>query len=433
MYRPLTDSEIRQLEQQGCHAESWTRVRVAEGFRPEAVERVRFCGTVELGRFERPVEIEPGLFLPSGLSDAVLADCCVGDDCLVRHVGGYLRGYHLEEGATVMNCGTLTLDDEAEFGMDGALAGPDEGQPRCVAVCDRLAAPMAALMTSDSAAAAPMRRLAARRAVAWASTPRGVVGRGAVVVNTARVANTYIGDAGEVNGAALLSECALLSTTDAPVWVGTGVVAEETVVSAGSAIDGATRLYHCYIGPYIRTRGLQAVRRAFFPETPPDGAAFRPDEAPEQPGARLDTDGWTPERPTFRTASPLAFADTDTYDATSRAAELHYLNTLLTARLRTPAGRAGDLLPRSTEGTGRWTEQGGRLMPLSEWEQWVGELKADGFLTFDEAADALDAIDRRLPDHLWAWAYDRLLRLHGLDTLTPDDARRILDSAGQGQ
>ena len=214
MYRPLTDSEIRQLEQQGCHAESWTRVRVAEGFRPEAVERVRFCGTVELGRFERPVEIEPGLFLPSGLSDAVLADCCVGDDCLVRHVGGYLRGYHLEEGATVMNCGTLTLDDEAEFGMDGALAGPDEGQPRCVAVCDRLAAPMAALMTSDSAAAAPMRRLAARRAVAWASTPRGVVGRGAVVVNTARVANTYIGDAGEVNGAALLSECALLSTTD---------------------------------------------------------------------------------------------------------------------------------------------------------------------------------------------------------------------------
>ena len=97
------------------------------------------------------------------------------------------------------------------------LAGPDEGQPRCVAVCDRLAAPMAALMTSDSAAAAPMRRLAARRAVAWASTPRGVVGRGAVVVNTARVANTYIGDAGEVNGAALLSECALLSTTDAPL------------------------------------------------------------------------------------------------------------------------------------------------------------------------------------------------------------------------
>ena len=76
MYRPLTDSEIRQLEQQGCHAESWTRVRVAEGFRPEAVERVRFCGTVELGRFERPVEI-PG----SGRDWAIilaLAVVCTG-------------------------------------------------------------------------------------------------------------------------------------------------------------------------------------------------------------------------------------------------------------------------------------------------------------------------------------------------------------------
>ncbi len=426
MYRELTETEIRQLEQQGCRADHWSRVRVADGFRPEAVDHVRFCGTVELGAFLHPVEVEPGFFLPSGVSRAVLADCCVDDDCLVRNVGGFVRGYSLGRGAPVVKCGTLTTGDEAEFGMDGALAGPGDDAPRRVAVCDCLAAPMAALMQTDHPAAAVMRRLAARRAVAWAAEERGVVGDGAMVVNTARLTNTFVGDACEVNGATALSECALLSTADAPVWVGAGVIAEDTVVGAGSTLAGGARLYNCYVGDYIRVRGLQAVRRALFRETPPDGALFRPDESPAPPAQRLDADGWTPARPTFRTATPLSLGADDPADAADRAAELRFLHAQLQARLRTPSGRAGDLLPRSTEGTGRWTEQGGRLMPQSEWEQWTDELAAGGFLTFDEAADALEAIDRRLPDHLWAWSYERLLQLHDLDTLTPDDVRRIL-------
>ena len=42
MYRPLTDAEIRQLEHQGCRADEWAAVRVADAFRPETVAMVRF-------------------------------------------------------------------------------------------------------------------------------------------------------------------------------------------------------------------------------------------------------------------------------------------------------------------------------------------------------------------------------------------------------
>ena len=41
-YRSLTVEEIGQLEQNGCSAEDWTRVNVAEDFSPEYVYDVAF-------------------------------------------------------------------------------------------------------------------------------------------------------------------------------------------------------------------------------------------------------------------------------------------------------------------------------------------------------------------------------------------------------
>ena len=265
-----------------------------------------------------------------------------------------------------------------------------------------------------------MRRLAARRAVAWASEERNVIGRGAVVANTVRLVNTYVGDSCEVNGASALTECALLSTDEAPVWVGAGVIAEDTVVGAGSTLDGATRLYNCYVGDYIRMRGVQASRRCFFAETPPDHGT------PEAPAQRLDADGWTPERPAFRRMTPMA------YDAAVSGGEADdeacggYLRSLLDAYTLTPAGMRGDLLPRSADGPGEWVAPGGRLMPRSLWDAWNEDLATGYYATFVEAASALDDLRAMQADCLWAWAYDRLLRRYGLDTLTPDDVAAIL-------
>lgn len=421
MTRPLDDFEIRQLEQQGCRADDWSAVTVSERFRPETVERVRFCGHVELGAFERPVELEPGLSLPSGVSDAVLFDCAIGDNCLVRQVGCYLHGYRLDEGAVVMNCGTLTTTADAEFGMDGALAPAHDDEPRLVAVCDGLQAPMAALMLTQTPAATAMRRLAARRAVAWAGGERGIIGRKAVVANTTRLANTYVGDASEVNGASVLNECALLSTEEAPIWVGAGVVAEETVVGAGSTLDGSTHLYNCYVGEYIRMRGLRAARRFFFAETPPDDIGF-----PLTAGERLDRDGWTPERPATDAMTPMDYDTGEIDGTTDEAARERYLLDLLAAYSHTPAGRADDFLPRSTDGPGEWTAPGGRAMPVSVWENWQATLAAGGYASFEEAADALGDIARQRSQHLWAWAYARLLKRYGLDSLTEEAVRTLL-------
>ena len=54
------------------------------------------------------------------------------------------------------------------------------------------------------------------------------------------------------------------------------------------------------------------------------------------------------------------------------------------------------------------------------------DLATGYYATFVEAASALDDLRAMQADCLWAWAYDRLLRRYGLDTLTPDDVAAIL-------
>ena len=55
-YRQLTDDEIITLVENGCRAEYWACVYVAEDFNPSYVHNVMFFGTVCLGVFEQYID-----------------------------------------------------------------------------------------------------------------------------------------------------------------------------------------------------------------------------------------------------------------------------------------------------------------------------------------------------------------------------------------
>ena len=59
-YRPLTTEEIEQLQQNGCWAEDWTSVNVAEDFNPEHMRQVMLYGEVCIGSFDKSIEVSPG-------------------------------------------------------------------------------------------------------------------------------------------------------------------------------------------------------------------------------------------------------------------------------------------------------------------------------------------------------------------------------------
>lgn len=59
-YRQLTESEILTLEDQGCYAQDWNNVKVAEDFLPHYVKNVSFYGYNNLGVFEKDLEVTKG-------------------------------------------------------------------------------------------------------------------------------------------------------------------------------------------------------------------------------------------------------------------------------------------------------------------------------------------------------------------------------------
>ena len=66
-YRKLNIAEINQLTTQFCTAENWSKINVVEGFSPDHITHTRFSGKIELGIFEKEMELPGGLKKKTGL------------------------------------------------------------------------------------------------------------------------------------------------------------------------------------------------------------------------------------------------------------------------------------------------------------------------------------------------------------------------------
>ena len=58
-YRPLTSEEIEVLKSNDCWAEDWTSINVSEDFKPNYMHRVMLYGEVNIGAFNKNVEVQP--------------------------------------------------------------------------------------------------------------------------------------------------------------------------------------------------------------------------------------------------------------------------------------------------------------------------------------------------------------------------------------
>ncbi|MBL8026650.1 MAG: DUF4954 family protein, partial [Fibrobacteres bacterium] len=78
MSRKLTSEEIKTLTANGCTADSWDNVTVAEKFNPNRVRHVYFLGKNTIGSNEGSVNVN-GVDYPCGLYQAAIINCEIGD------------------------------------------------------------------------------------------------------------------------------------------------------------------------------------------------------------------------------------------------------------------------------------------------------------------------------------------------------------------
>ena len=267
MYRLLTDEEIALLEDHGCQAENWEAIMVAEDFKPTYVHDVTFYGDIQLGVFEKNIEVSRGFLKHSGLRNATLRNVCIGDNSLVENIGNYINNYTIGEECYISNVSTMETTEGATYGEGNLISVLNEVGEGNITLFGGLNSQLAAFMVKYNADRELRERLRQMIGEELKRTlpERGTIGFGVKIVNTREVVNTIVQDNCEVNGAARLFDCSLLSVAGTGVYVGSGVICENSIVADGSSITNDCNLQDCFVGEACQlTNGFTASGSVFF-------------------------------------------------------------------------------------------------------------------------------------------------------------------------
>ena len=269
-YRLLSDEEIGILEENGCTAEDWTSLNVDYDFNPAFIRNVRFYGTVNLGVFEKNIEVTNGFMKHSGISNATLRNVTIGDNCLIENVGCYINNYVIGDECCICNVATMETTAEATFGEGNTISVLNEAGNGNVVLFRGLTANIAALMVAhpdDKDLSAALKTMA-RNDINQRLADRGTIGNRVRITNTTEITNTNIDDNCEVNGACRLSDCTLAAAPDDSVYIGSGVICENSIIADGSSVLNSAKVFNCYVGEACQiTNGFTAESSLFFANT----------------------------------------------------------------------------------------------------------------------------------------------------------------------
>ena len=266
-YRFLREEEIQILEQNACWAEDWSRVMVDEAFKPYNFHRVVFYGDIRLGKFEKQVEVTDGFMKHSGINDATLRNVWVGDDCLIEKVGNFINNYTIGDDCYISNISTMETLEGASFGAGSIISVLNEMGDGNVVLFRELNSQLAAFMVKhheDKVLMNILKQLIDDE-VRVSAPERGTIGNNVKIINTKEITNTIVKGDCEISGAARLADCTIMSSKDASVYIGTGVICENSIICDGCSITNSVKMQDCFVGEACQiTNGFTAEASLFF-------------------------------------------------------------------------------------------------------------------------------------------------------------------------
>ena len=266
-YRPLTSEEIEVLRSNDCWAEDWTSINVSEDFKPNFMHRVMLYGEVNIGAFNKNVEVSQGFVKHSGINNATLRNVTIGDDCLIENVGNFINNYNIGDDCYISNISTMETTEGATYGEGNLVSVLNEVGEGNVILFSDLNSQLAAFMVkhfSDKELKEKIRQLI-KTDINNKMPERGQIGNNVKIVNTKEITNCVINDLCEVNGASRLSDCTLLGSVHGNVYIGTGVIIENSIIAEGSSVINSVKIQDCFVGEACQlSNGFTASASVFF-------------------------------------------------------------------------------------------------------------------------------------------------------------------------
>ncbi|MBN1805283.1 MAG: DUF4954 family protein [Sedimentisphaerales bacterium] len=267
LFHPLSCEQIAQLTEQGCSCEDWSGVRAAEGFRADTVKSTHFCGRVRLGVFDKQVTFFGGVKKSAGISHATIHNCTIGNNVYISHVRNYIANYIIEDDVVIDNIDLLAVEGKSTFGNGTEVAVVNESGGREIPIYDRLSAHTAyiiAFYRHRSDMVCKVQQMIADYTASVRSS-MGIVGKGARILNCQIIKNVKVGPASIIEGASRLQDGSVNSCPEDPVYIGSGVFAEDFIVCDGSRITDGTIISKCFVGQgTVLSKQYSAENSVFF-------------------------------------------------------------------------------------------------------------------------------------------------------------------------
>lgn len=266
-YRKLTLEEIDELSKQGCTCEDWSSIDVVKEFISSNIRNARFSGYNKLGRFEAVLTLFGGVRMKSGIVNAHLHNCVIGDNSLVSSVKSYIANYNIGSDVIIHNLDQLATEGLTSFGNGAKVKVINESGGREIPVFDHLSAQVAyilALYRHRMKAVILIENLVAEYAKSVSSTV-GTIGFGTKMINCGTIRNVRTGPFAIIEGVSKLDNGSVNSTQEDPVVIGQGAILENFIVCSGTRITDSTLVSNCFIGQgCILDKHYSAVESVFF-------------------------------------------------------------------------------------------------------------------------------------------------------------------------
>jgi NDP-sugar pyrophosphorylase family protein len=265
-YRNLTKEEVDTLLQQNCTCENWEDVEVREGFDARHVRNTTFTGKIKLGVFNKIYTLEGNIRRHSGITNATLHNCIIGDNVYIGKINGYIANYSIGDDTYIENVDLLTVTGKSTFGNGISLATLNEGGGREVPLCDKLSAHIAYMIALYRHRPEMIRNLE-NLIHAYSDTiasDMGTIGRNVSICNCRTIKNIRIGDYAILEGCSELINGSINSNKEAPVYFGISVIAHDFIASSGSEITEGALIDRCFIGQACEIRKQYSATDSLF-------------------------------------------------------------------------------------------------------------------------------------------------------------------------
>lgn len=249
-FRKLTSAEIAQLQEQGCKATDWNEIEVAEAFDARFVRRTNFSGHIQLGVYGKEISLPGGLKVHTGIYNAMLHNCEVGNECHLYNIHNYIANYHIGDNTCIENVNSILVDRKTTFGNGVRVPVMNEGGGREIPIFNELSASLAYILTLYRHRPAMIHAL--EKAIdAYAeehASEHGYIGDYVRILNCGSIKNVYVGDYAELSGVSRLKNGSINSNEAAPVRLGSGVKCADFIISSGVYIGDSTLVDKCFVG-----------------------------------------------------------------------------------------------------------------------------------------------------------------------------------------